>query len=125
MTPKMGFERATGQEQARLGELLWDVHAAGLKIVEFTTNRDFKEFAGNVLLRTVVAKMLSLIADGLDQLQAQFPSEFAKISNANRLIETGIQAETLSADKLWQVVEELIPELVAEARAILEDWHQA
>jgi uncharacterized protein with HEPN domain len=121
----MGFERATGQEQARLGELLWDVHAAGLKIVEFTTNRDFKEFAGNVLLRTVVAKMLSLIADGLDQLQAQFPSEFAKISNANRLIETGIQAETLSADKLWQVVEELIPELVAEARAILEDWHQA
>ena len=122
---KMGFERAGEQEQLKLGELLWDVHAAGMKIVEFTSGRDLADFADNELLRSVVAKMLGLIADALHQVQAQFPDEFTKISNGNKLIETGAAAETLSGEKVWRVVEELIPELVAEARTLLEDWHQA
>ncbi len=125
MATKMGFERAGEQEQVKLGELLWDIHAAGMKIVEFTTGRDFTDFAGNKLLRSVIASMLRIIADALRQVQAQFPDEFAKISNGNRLIETGTAAAILSEEKVWRVVEELIPELVAEARILLEDWHQA
>ena len=125
MSTKMGFERAGEQEQVKLGELLWDVHAAGMKIVEFTSGRDFEEFAANELLRSVVASMFGIIADALRQVQAQFPDEFAKISNGNRLIETDTAASTLPDEKVWRIVEELIPELVAEARTLLEDWHQA
>ena len=122
---KMGFERAGELEQAKLGELLWDVHAAGMKIVEFTGGRDFAEFAGSALLQQVVASMLKIIGDALGQVRAQFPDEFAKVSNGNRLIETGAAVDTLAAEKVWRLVEEGVPELVAEARTLLEEWHQA
>lgn len=125
MSTKMGFERAGELEQVKLGELLWDIHAAGMKIVEFTSGRDYEEFAGNELLRSVVASMLAIIADSLRQLLAQFPEEFAKISNGNRLMEVGLVAASTSEEKVWRVVEEQVPELVAEARAVLEEWHQA
>ena len=121
----MGFERAGELEQVKLGELLWDMHAAGMKIVEFTGGRDFEEFAGSELLQQVVASMLKIIGDALGQVRAQFPDEFAKVSNGNRLIETGAAAETMTDEKVWRVVEELVPELVAEVRALLEEWHQA
>lgn len=120
--PKMGFEHAAEQEQVKLGELLWDVHAAGMKIVEFTSGRDHDDFAESELLQSVVTSMLGIIADSLRQLHAQFPGEFAKISNGNRLIDA---ASLTAPDKLWRLIEEQIPELVAEARALLEDWHQA
>ena len=122
MADKMGFERAGELEQVKLGELLWDVHAAGMKIVEFTAQRDYEEFAGNELLRSVVGSMLGIIANALGQMREQFPEEFAKISHGNRLIES---ASVTDAEKLWRMVEELVPELVAEARGVLEDWHQA
>ena len=122
MTSKMGFERAGELEQVKLGELLWDTHAAGMKIVEFTTGRDFADFESSELLQSVVASMLGIIADALRQLQTQFPDEFAKLSNSTRLSESGA---ITAPDKLWRIVEEQIPELVAEARAVLEDWHQA
>jgi uncharacterized protein with HEPN domain len=121
MTTKMGFERATEQEQIKLGELLWDIHAAAMKIVEFTTGRDFADFAASELLRSVVASMLGIIAEALRRLQAQFPGEFVKISNANHLLEPAIADQ----EKLWRLVEEQIPDLIAESRAVLEDWHQA
>ncbi len=122
MADKMGFERAGELEQVKLGELLWDVHAAGMKIVEFTAQRDYEEFAGNELLRSVVGSMLGIIGNALGQMREQFPEEFAKISNGNRLIES---ASVTDAEKLWRMVEELVSELVGEARGVLEDWHQA
>ena len=122
---KMGFERAAEQEQVRLGELLWDLHAAAMKIVEFTNGRDFNDFAATELLQQIVASMLGIITGALRQMQNQFPDEFAKISNANRLLDTASRAAPLATEELWHIVEELIPELVAEARILLEDWHQA
>ena len=125
MSTKMGFERAGELEQVKLGELLWDTHAASMKIVEFTTGRDYEDFTTNELLRSVVASMLTIIGNALHQLQSQFPDEFAKLSNGNRLIEAASAATALPEDKLWRIVEEQIPDLVSESRAVLEDWHQA
>ncbi len=119
--PKMGFEHAAEQEQARLGELLWDLHAAAMKTLEFTSGRDFHDFTTTEVLRSAVAAMLGIVTDCLRQLQIRYPDQFNRISNAIRLLEAGSANE----EKLWQLVEEQIPELVAESRALLEDWHQA
>ena len=119
---KMGFERAGELEQVKLGDCLWDVHAAGMKLLEFTTGRRFEEYCQSELLQSVVSTMLGIMADRLEQMRRQFPAEFAKIDDAPRLIEA---AESTDQPKVWRVVEESIPEAVAQARAVLEHWHEA
>jgi uncharacterized protein with HEPN domain len=119
---KMGFERAGELEQVKLGDCLWDVHAAGMKLLEFTSGRSFEEYSESELLQSVVSTMLKIMADRLEQMRRQFPTEFAKIDDASRLIEA---AESTNQPKVWRVVEESIPETVAQARAVLEHWHEA
>jgi uncharacterized protein with HEPN domain len=119
---KMGFERAAELEQVKLGDCLWDVHAAGMKLLEFTSGRSFDDYNQSELLQSVVKTMLEIMADRLNQMRRQFPAEFAKIADASRLIDT---AESTDLPKLWRTVEEAVPEAVAEARAVLEHWHEA
>jgi hypothetical protein len=81
---KMGFERAGELEQVKLGDCLWDVHAAGMKLLEFTSGRSFEEYSESELLQSVVSTMLKIMADRLEQMRRQFPTEFAKIDDASR-----------------------------------------
>ena len=120
MTAKMGFERG-GEQQARLGELLWEVHAAGGKIVEFTQGRSFVDYAESEVLRAVVLKMLGIMAEALNEMRRGFPEEFSKLAGAERIAE--VCAAPAEA-KVWKVVEEVVPELVGQAREMLEAWHQ-
>ena len=120
MTAKMGFERG-GEQQARLGELLWEIHAAGEKIVEFTQGRVFADYAENEVLRAVVEKMLGIMGEALNEMRRGFPEQFAKLAGAERIAEAGAAP---AEAKAWKVVEEVVPELVGQAREMLEEWHQ-
>ena len=117
---KMGFERGS-EEQARLGELLWEVHAAGGKIIEFTSGRTWEEYADNEVLRAVVEKMLGLMAEALKEMQRGFPEEFVKAEGAGQILEAGTRANEA---KIWPLVHKVVPELVAQTREMLEEWHQ-
>ncbi len=118
--PKMGFEQAGSQQQTRLGDCLWDAHAAGGKIVEFTTGRSFAEFEDNELLRSVVGKMLEIMTDALTELRRHHPDEFAKLNGATALIERGA-----GDGEVWRVVKDVVPELTVQIQTRLEEWHQS
>ena len=122
-TPKMGFERTTELEQVKLGDLLWDAHAAGLKLQEFTTNRTFADYESSELLQSIVAAMLGIMADRLAQLHRQFPAEYARIADADKLIAT-LDAPAPPA-ATWALVEQTLPEAVDQLRTVLEHWHDA
>ncbi len=119
---KMGFERAGELDQVKLGECLWDIHAAGMKILEFTAGRDLDEYSQSELLQSVVHSMLGIIAGRLLDLQRQFPAEFSRLPQGERLIQIG---STPANAPVWRIVESAIPELVQQAREVLEEWHQA
>lgn len=119
--PKMGFERAGELEQVKLGDLLWDVHAAGMKLLEFTAGRELAGYEESELLQQVVGALLGIMGDRLGQMERQFPTEFAKIDGARRLMAVPGEA----GEKVWRVVEEVVPEAVEQVRAVLEEWHGA
>jgi uncharacterized protein with HEPN domain len=116
---KMGFERST-EQQSRLGDLLWDVHAAGAKIVEFTAGRGFEEFAANEALRAAVGSMLAIMMDGLGAIRTEFPAEFARMEDAPALLGVKLDGD----QKVWRAAEETVPPVVAQARELLDAWHQ-
>lgn len=122
---KMGFEGLAAAEQVKLGDCLWDIHAAGMKVLEFTSGRDFADYAESDLLQGVVTSMLAIIAARLDDVRTGFPDEFVKIDHANRLIAVGAPEHPFTAETVWRVVEELLPDAVTSTRTVLEDWHQA
>ncbi len=119
---KMGFERAGELEQVKLGDCLWEIHAAGMKLLEFTTGRSFEDFSESELLQSVVRSMLEIIVSRLEDVRAGFPAEFAKLADAERVI---VGAAVVDETKTWKLVEENVPELVEQARTLLEQWHEA
>ena len=119
---KMGFERAGELEQVKLGDCLWDIHAAGMKLLEFTTGRSYEDFSESELLQSVVRSMLEIVVSRLEDVRRGFPAEFAKLPDAERVIEGVAMAKE---EKTWRLVEENVPELVEQARTLLEQWHEA
>ena len=118
--PKMGFEQ-TAEQQSRLGDLLWDVHAAGGKIVEFTAARGFEDFAESDVLRSVVRSMLGIMVTGLDAVRSEFPTEFGRLDDAPALLKASLDEDA----KVWRMVEETVPAVAGQVRELLEDWHQS
>jgi uncharacterized protein with HEPN domain len=117
---KMGFERQGAEAQVRLGDCLWDAHAAGMKILEFTAGRSFEEYRDSELLRSVVEKMLEIMIEALVEMRRHFSEEFTKLDGGSRLI------EARDADgEVWQVVKDVVPEMVAQLQTMLDEWHQA
>jgi len=118
--PKMGFEHASEQAQTRLGDLLWDAHAAGSKLLEFTAGRSFEEFSESEPLRAAAQAMLTIMAQSLTAISREFPAEFAKLDADTSNIREFIPA---SDSSLWTAVQSA-PEVVADVQTLLDQWHQ-
>lgn len=119
---KMGFEQAAELEQVKLGDCLWDIHAAGMKLMEFTTGRGYEDYSESELLQSIVRAMLEIIVSRLEDIRRGFPAEFAKLPDAEKVIDDIALPEK---GKTWRLVEENVPELVEQARTLLELWHEA
>lgn len=115
---RMGFERA--EAQTRLGDILWDMHAAGAKVLEFTEGRAWAEYEESDLLQAFCLKMLVIVADCLRELGHKFPEEYARVPGADRMVPL---TEASSSVAVWRLVEEVLPGVVGEAHRMLAEWH--
>jgi hypothetical protein len=120
MAVKMGFEGFEEREQLKLGDCLWEIHAAGTKILEFTAGRDQQECEDDELLRSAVDAMLAIVEKALAELRTSFPSEYAKLPSASQMLAPHDEKRARGL-----LVADVVPELVTEARSLLEQWHQA
>ena len=123
--PKMGFEGAGQQQQAGLGEFLWEAHAAGTKALEFTAGRSFDDYRQHEVLPAAVESMLRIVAASLEDVREYFPDDAAKMPHASEAIALRERLGTGADVNVWQFVQTSLPALVAEVQVLLEDWHGA
>ncbi len=122
--PKMGFEGAA-QQQAGLGEFLWEAYAAATKALEFTAGRSLADYSQHEVLRAAVESMLRIVAASLGDVREYFPDEAAKMPHAGEAIALGEKLGTGADASVWGFVQGSLGELVAEVQVLLEEWHGA
>lgn len=104
-------------------KLLADILAAGQAILDFSAGRSRAEYGADLLLRSAVERQLEILGeavrrlDGLDaNLTAQL-SDHRRIIGLRNIIAHGYDG--LDNDVVWQVVQQKIPILIAEATALI------
>ncbi len=120
---KMGFEQTVSRAQAGVGDDLWEMHAAGAKIVEFTAGRGAETFAGNEALRAAVRSMLGVMGEALDRLGKAAPELAAKLDGPDLLELCGKLGSATDAE-VWDFVQAALPELQGRAAEELAAWHE-
>ena len=120
---KMGFEGKAAAAQASTGDDLWEMHAAGAKIVEFTTGRGLADFDENPALQAAVRAILEVMGKALDRLKMTAPEITAKLDGPD-LLDLCTRLEAASNAELWAFVQAALPELLARTEAELSAWHE-
>lgn len=124
---RMGFENLPAQQQARVGECLWDAHAAVSKILEMTAGGSFEKFAEHQPLQEFVATMIGITRDALRELERIDPAEADAIRDVRATIAfaDSITAHAANPAAIWKFLSESLPTLLMEISERLEQWHQA
>lgn len=123
---KMGFEGA-GAADGGVGDLLWVVHAASVKILEFSAGNSLETFENDDLLRAAVGQMLVICGDQLGRMQRSFPEEFGKLEHGVQVIaladDLQVDSSAVGSERVWRMVDEVVPDLMLQSRDLLEAWH--
>ena len=119
----MGFEGKGAAAQVSVGDDLWEMHAAGGKIVEFTGGRGLADFEQHEALRAVVRSMLGLMGQSLGRLGKAAPEIAARLDGPD-LLELCARLETAQDGEVWGFVRAALPELLARTEAELTAWHE-
>ena len=120
---KMGFEQAAWRAQASVGDDLWEMHAAGEKILEFTAGGDLAGFEAHEALRAAVRVMLGLMGEALGRLGRAAPELAAKLDGPDLLQLWGRMNEAEDGE-VWGFVRAALPELLARTQTELAAWHE-
>jgi uncharacterized protein with HEPN domain len=125
---RMGYEGREQARQATVGDDLWQLHAAGAKIAEFTSGCSSPEFAAHEVLRAAVERMLVLMAEAYTRLHQSDADLAAKFPNGTQLAALANRLDTsdgaVPPDEVWAFLEDSLPGLIAQAQDELERWHQ-
>ncbi len=107
---------------------LWDIHNAGIDVLEYTHGKDFVAYQGDSLLRAGVERKFSIIGEAVRRLRHQFPEESKQIQHADEIIafrNTLAHEDDSGEDRIvWDIVERELPILIAEVTVLLDEWHQ-
>ncbi len=106
-------------------KLLADMIAAATAVASFTAGRLRDEYGEDLMLRSAVERQLEILGEALKRLDALDPPLAARFSEYRRVIAfRNVIAhgyDVLDDDIVWQVVQEKLPVLLGEARALLDE----
>ncbi len=121
----MGFEGKSAAAQASIGDDLWEMHAAGEKLAQFTEGRTLEDYAESEVLRAVVASMLGVMGGALERLAKAAPECAARVDGPDLLaLCFGLGKGTAEPVEAWGFVRHALPELRARVLTELDAWHQ-
>ena len=120
---KMGYEGKAAAAQASTGDDLWEMHAAGARILDFTAGGDLAGFAAHEALRAAVRAMLGLMGQAFERLQTTAPELAAKLDGPD-LLELCARTEEATDAEVWAFVHAALPELLARTQTELAAWHE-
>jgi uncharacterized protein with HEPN domain len=105
--------------------LLWDVHAAGSRVMEFIAGVNENSYSADELRRSAVERQLEIVGEALKNLRNADPETAARIPDLVRII--GLRnilahAYTVVDDSVvWGAASKRVPELLAVVNQILTD----
>lgn len=106
-------------------KLLQDIVDASSAIQSFTQGRTFDEYGRDLMLRSAVERQFEIVGEALRRLLAIDAALAARISDQQTIIAfRNIIAhgyDVLDDRVVWGVIEEDVPPLIAEARALLDE----
>ena len=122
---KMGFEGRAAAAQVAVGDDLWELHAAGSRVVGFTAGRQLAEYAASEALQAAVRVMLELMGSALGRLEKTAPELAARLDGPD-LLELCAQMQEAKArdEEVWGFVQAALPELLARTETELTAWHE-
>ncbi|MGA2177851.1 MAG: DUF86 domain-containing protein [Verrucomicrobiota bacterium] len=104
-------------------KLLLDVVEAGESILEHTGNRTLADYTRDRFFRRAVEREFEIIGEALNRLTRVDAATAARISELRRIVDFRNRIihgyDTVDDQVVWGIVEQHLPVLVNEVRAIL------
>ena len=106
-------------------KLLEDIRQAGALLEKFAQGKTFTEYIDDPLLRSGIERQFEIIGEALSQLANIERSIADKLSNYRRIISFRnvlIHGYAVVDDQVvWDIIQDNLPDLLREVRALLED----
>lgn len=107
---------------------LWDIHRAGMDVLEFTQGKTFSDYQQDGLLRAGVERKCFTIGEAISRLRQHFPEESKQIQHGGEIIAfknmLAHEYDSADAKTVWDITERELPVLIAEVSVLLDEWHQ-
>lgn len=110
-------------------KLLGDIEGAGQLITRFTAAKTLDDYTADVLLRSGAERQFEIIGEALSRLvkadsaTAQRISEYRRIISFRNVLIHGYDAVTDAV--VWDIVQNKLPVLLREVRAMLQEPDEA
>ena len=102
---------------------LWDVQDRRQQVLAFVGSQTEEEYLDNRLLRAAVERNLEILGEALVQAKHHFPDQIEAIPDYGKVIsfrnELAHCYDTLDHRKIWKVLRESLPALLAEVDLLL------
>ena len=104
---------------------LWDVREAADAIARFVRNRDFDEYASDLMLRSAVERQFAIIGEALNQLSKVDPVLAARIPELRRVVafrNVLMHAyQEIDDAGVWRIVQADLPPLRERVASLLAE----
>jgi len=108
--------------ELQTNKLLYDIEQAVALIVEFTTGKEFEDYATSALLRSAVERQFEIIGEALNRLKRIDEETIEKITDHQRIIGfRNILAhgyDVVSNELVWDIVKNRLAILQQEIEQI-------
>ncbi|MFT2815568.1 DUF86 domain-containing protein [Leifsonia sp. A12D58] len=105
--------------------LLWDIHAAAIRIAEFIAGKDGTSYSTDELRRSAVERQLEIIGEALKKVRIADPETAQRVPDIARIIGLrNILAHgyaVVDDAVVWSAASQRVPELLAVVDQLLAD----
>jgi uncharacterized protein with HEPN domain len=113
----------TPLEEAERQSRLWHLADFCSAVLEFTSGRSIADYKADRMLRSAVERELSKLGEAMRRLRQVYPDISLQITDVPGIIGFRNQLihnyPAIDADDVWEIVQQEIPRLLAEVRALL------
>ncbi len=104
--------------------LLWNIKTASLDIIEFTSEKSFREFESDKMMRYAVERQILVIGEAAKGISSSLKAKTPDIPWSAIIAQRNILAHEygeILVERVWRVAIEHIPELLTQIEPFIPD----
>ena len=101
---------------------LWDMLQAGRRIREFTAGLSYEGYLDSILIQSAVERQLEILGEASRRMSEEFRQEHPEIPWSGIIAQRNViahQYEDIRQERIWSVVTEDIPVLIAQLEPLI------